>query len=369
MPRTAALLILALVSLLTAVAAPGCGEARPATPHTREPARVLATTYAMADIVRAVGGNRVRPEWWVERGESLAELAENPARRQQLNSVDLIVTRGQVDPWTMLGAGNTYQDRRILRLDLLPAARDHNPAHHIWLDPAVARDLADELANRLGALDPTHADRFRENAANFKREIDAMVAATEADIARAGGAPFVTIDTAFYPMARRFGLSEVRVPMVNLREPTTYNVNQLRQVANNEGGGAIFASTETPLALLRDWETRLGLPVLALDPLGSSGRAGRSTYLELLRYNLAQLEKGVALSKPRQRAATRSLGAVTTYEPPPFEAPTTTTTEATQPEEPSEPRRSRPSVERQRFSIPSTQPASPLLPFSPASGK
>ena len=49
----------------TAVAAP-----------SREPVRVVATTYAMADVVRAVGGSRVRVEWWVESGQSLAEIAE-----------------------------------------------------------------------------------------------------------------------------------------------------------------------------------------------------------------------------------------------------------------------------------------------------
>ncbi|MEA2735354.1 MAG: zinc transport system substrate-binding protein, partial [Humisphaera sp.] len=302
-----ALLILSIALGVTG----GCGDDHAVQQTTvREPLRVVATTYAMSDIVRAVGGNRVRPEWWVESGDSLTELTENPERRQQLNSVALVVTRGQVDPWTLIGSGNAYQDQRILRLDSLSSAREHDPSHYIWLDPSVARELVDELVTRLGALDPAHVAEFRANAAKFNEELGMLMEHTSATINRAGGGPFVTLDRGLYPLARSFGLDDVKVPLVNLSEPTSFNVRQLRQAGERVGAGAIFASTETPVALLRDWESRLGVPVLPLDPFGSSAQTGRSTYLQMLRYNLAQLEKGVALSKPRERAAPGSLGAV-----------------------------------------------------------
>ena len=369
---------IATIAALVGGGVGGCGEpqAAPATPP-REPVSVVATTYAMADIVRAVGGRRVRVEWWVESGNSLAELKETPQRRQQLNNFELIVTRGQVDPWTLTGAGNTYQDRRILRIDTLLGARPHDPSQYIWLDPAVARELAEELVARLGQFDPTHAQEFRANADEFRREVDKATEPVEQNIARAGGGPFVTLDRGFYPLARRFGLIDVRIPRVNLAEPSAFNVKQLREATHKEAGGAIFGSTETPPALLRDWEQRLGIPVLALDPLGTSGGAGRNTYLAMLRYNLAQLEKGVALSKPRERAAPGPLGAVTPEMPrysdlpdPGGDAASTQPAETT-PAAPQTPRVAsppRPALDRLRFNLPlpSTQPTSgpvsPLLP-------
>src|SRR4051812_24223649 len=343
----------------------GCGKKDDAAtpPPAREAMRVLATTYAMADIARAVGGKRVHPEWWVESGESLAELKETPERRLQMNSVDLVVTRGQVDPWSLVGIGNNFQDRRILRVDTLTAARDHDPSQYIWLDPAVARELAEELVTRLGAADPSHAALFRSNADSFQREIDQITAPVEANIARNGGGAFITLDRGFYPLARRFGLIDVRIPRVNLSDPTSFNVKQLREATQKEEGGAIFGSTETPQALLRDWEARLGIPVLALDSLGTSAKLGRSTYVEMLRYNLGQLEKGVALSKPRERAAPGPLGAVT-YEPPKYAPPPddATTQPAPEPEAPARPTgpvyapQSRPSYDSLRLHLPTSQP-------------
>jgi hypothetical protein len=105
----------------------------------------------------------------------------------------------------------------------------------------------------------------------------------------------------------------------------------------------------------------------------------------MLRYNLAQLEKGVSLSKPRERAAPGPLGAVT-YEPPQYAPPPpddvdddAATQPAAEPTGPVTPRvapQSRPSVERLRLNLPlpSTQPApsspSPLLPpFKPVPAK
>jgi len=376
------LLIVLTMLFIGAGGAGGCRkEEETAPPPSRETMRVLATTYAMADIAHAVGGKRVRPEWWVESGESLAELKETPQRRLQMNSVDLVVTRGQVDPWTLVGVGNNFQDRRILRIDTLNAARDHDPSQYIWLDPAVARELAEELVARLGAIDPGHAALFRANADNFERELDAITAPVETNIARNGGGPFVTLDRGFYPMAHRFGLIDVRIPRVNLSDPTSFNVKQLREATQREAGGAIFGSTETPAALLRDWEGRLGIPVLPLDPLGTSGKIGRSSYLEMLRYNLGQLEKGVALSKPRERSGPGPLGAVT-YEPPKYAPPPedATTQPAGEPQAPPEPTgptyapQSRPSIERIRLNlpVPSTQPlpSSPLLrPYKPVPAK
>ena len=307
---------LLIVMGLLALSMRGCGD-RSATSASgnAEPIDVLATTYAMADIARAVGGDSVRAEWWIESGQSLAELVETPERRQQLNRVDLVITRGQIDPWTVVGFGNTFQDQRVLRMDTLTPAQELDPAHYGWLDPLVARELAEQIALRLGKLDPGHANTTRANADAFKREVTQLWEATVSEINRRGGGPFVSLERGFLPLAKRFGLEDVRIPNVDLREPTAFNVKQIRDVTREAGGGAVFASTETPPALLREWELRLSMPVLALDPLGTSARNGRSTYLQLLRYNLDQIKGGLALAKPREQRGPGPLGAMVVDDP------------------------------------------------------
>src|SRR4051812_43543546 len=60
----------------------GCGCSRSAGAGSeKDPVHVLASVYALADIAREIGGDRVEVQWFVEDGQSLTELAETPERR------------------------------------------------------------------------------------------------------------------------------------------------------------------------------------------------------------------------------------------------------------------------------------------------
>jgi ABC-type Zn uptake system ZnuABC Zn-binding protein ZnuA len=274
----------------------GCGGGRrPATANEQDPVGVVASVYALADIAHEIGGDRVQASWFVENGQSLAELDETPERRNRLRTADLIVTRGAPDPWTLQGSGDAYQDRRILRIDTLASTRDADPTQYLWLDPRTALEVADELTTRLSALRPKSESYFRVNAARFTQEVAELTEQTSRTINRtSGGGPFVTLDRGFLPLARRFGLAEVRIEnvssmaSVSSMSPTKLAVNRLRARAKEAGAGAVFVSSETPSPLVREWTERLGISVFTLDPLGTSAPTGRSTYLTLLRYNLQQ---------------------------------------------------------------------------------
>jgi ABC-type Zn uptake system ZnuABC Zn-binding protein ZnuA len=282
------------------VCAGGCGGQDSASPQrAAEPVHVLTTVYALADIARQVGGDRVEVEWYVENGQSLAELAETPERRNQFRTAELVVTRGAPDPWTLEGAGNPYQDRKILRIDTLPSTRDGDPAQYQWLDPQTAIEVADELAVRLSTLRPRREKYFKANAADFTRKVAELMEETSGKINRtSGGGPFMSLDRGFVPLARRFGLEEVRVTSILPTQVSDYSAKQLREQAREAGAGVIYLSSETPAPLVRDWQARLEMPALTLDPMGTSAPTGRSTYLALLRYNLSQLEAGAARARP-----------------------------------------------------------------------
>jgi ABC-type Zn uptake system ZnuABC Zn-binding protein ZnuA len=268
----------------------------------------------MADIVRQVGGERVDVEWLVESGQQLDNIDVTPERRNKLRTADLVLTRGAVEPWMLEGSGNAYRNHRIVRADEMISSRDGDPNQYMWLDPQVGMELTDEIAERLSALEPRSESYFKGNAENLKKQIAGLIEDTTKRLSGRSGSPFLSLDRGFLPIARRFNLSEVKPPSsLSLRDPSPYAVRVLRETAKTSGAGAIFANAETPIALLRDWESRLGLSVLPLDALGSSGGGGRSDYVSLLRYNFDQLVIGV----------------LKTQKPLVTEAPSTTTTATT----------------------------------------
>ena len=294
-------MVLFVVMVLGLGGGNGCKRGEAA--NRKEPVQVVTTVYALADVVRQIGGDRVNVEWFIESGQSLEPLAETPERLNSFRNADLVVTRGALEPWTLRGSGNEYNDRRILRVDALPASREVEHAHYyMWLDPQVILELSDELATRLSALQPEAEKLFRANASAFRRDVIVATDAARPPLDGSNGA-FVSVDPGFFPLAQRMGLDSVRLPRaIRLDDPTPYGVKVIKDTASKVGARAIFANAQTPPALLRDWEGRLALSVLPLDAVGSSASAGRSTYLAILKYNMEQLQRGLAMGDKRKRA-------------------------------------------------------------------
>ena len=287
-------MVCALLAFITVLS----GGCRKPPPPPKEKIAILSTIYAVADIARQVGGDRVRVEWLLEAGQSLDELDETPERRQQFRNANLVITRGQFDSWTLQGIGDAYQDRRIIRIDTLSGAVEQDNTHFLWTDPQVALDLANELAIRLTTLEPESGATFQANARAFSQEVANLVEQTSIRINRHGGGLFATLDRSFLPLARRFGLQEVPLPPVSLMDPTPYGVKSIRQATREAGAAAMFASARMPIALTHEWERRLSMPLLLLEPVGSSGGSAPSSYLAILRHNVDQLLAGVEMSKP-----------------------------------------------------------------------
>jgi hypothetical protein len=165
-----------------------------------------------------------------------------------------------------------------------------------------------ELATRLSALRPKREKYFKANAAAFDRKVAEMMEQTSTTMNRTigGGGAMVTLDRGFVPLGRRFGLEEVKFSSISAVAEGDYYARRLRQLARDAGAGVVFLNSETPAPMVRDWQSRLHMPVLTLDALGSSLPTGRNTYLAILRYNLSQLELAASRAKPTT-ATTRYL--------------------------------------------------------------
>jgi len=177
------------------------GCSRPAPVRTPDPVRALASVYVMGDIVHQIGDDRVRVEWFIESGQPLDPVPATPEHRQQWLGAALVLTRGLPEPWTYQGAGDAYQDRRILRVDMLPSARNDNPMSYMWLDPRVGIEIAQEVTDRLISRDPRSEAFFRSNCDEFVKQIQGVMKLVSATTKASGAKPFVSLDPGFDPLA------------------------------------------------------------------------------------------------------------------------------------------------------------------------
>jgi zinc transport system substrate-binding protein len=281
----ALLLLLTLLLLLGA-----CDRAAP-TPPRSERVKVLATVLPLADIVREIGGPYVQVEWIVESGQSVAGVQTTADLRNRLRSADLVVSGGVTEPWAVEGYDDPFRAQRIVRLDLLGSVRDMEVGGWLWLDPTVVEDLARELQVKLSVMRPLHESVFAQRRDDFIARLESVVRPHDQALAAAPNKKLLVLGTDFDPLLKRFGLSAVLVAGTNVTELSDHKLAVLKQVSRQNDTRVLLLGADTPHVVVRDLESRSGLRVVLLDALGSSAGEGRSSYLDVLRFNLEQLAR------------------------------------------------------------------------------
>lgn len=176
--------LIAMISGLSS-AAPAEGEAS---------INVLTTHTVLQSIAQEVGGDMVNVSCLATGREDPHAIQAKPSYMVSARNADLFIKVGMemeigYEQLVVDGSRN-YKIRfgqpghldaslRVLRLEVPTTRVDRsmgdvhplgNP--HYWMDPYNARIVATSIADRLAALDPSHAEDYAARCADFVRRID-----------------------------------------------------------------------------------------------------------------------------------------------------------------------------------------------------
>ena len=84
---------------------------------------------------------------------------------------------------------------------------------HTWLDPQKAAEEAQIIADRLSELDSDHRDTYQANARKFQEEARKLTERYQEIFDEVPNKTFVTQHTAFSYLAKRFGLTQLALPV------------------------------------------------------------------------------------------------------------------------------------------------------------
>ena len=163
----------------------GCGPVETYTARSLEgeTIRVVATIGMISDAVEHVGGERVQVEGLMGPGidPHLYKASEGDLRRLERADVifygGLHLEAGMADALERIG----YQRATRAVTDGIPRKRLLQPAAfagsydpHVWFDVRLWGDAVEEVRNSLVELDPGSAELYRQNAAAYLEELDAL---------------------------------------------------------------------------------------------------------------------------------------------------------------------------------------------------
>lgn len=148
---------------------------------------VIATLFPQYDFMKQIGKDKVSVTLLLPPGVESHVYEPKPSDIIKISQSDIFVYTGKdMEPWagTIISSMNSLNVIDVSKnIDLVKEEHEDEDEHeedvheydpHIWLNPDNAKAMIDNIAHELANLDAANADFYRENAENYKNEIDKL---------------------------------------------------------------------------------------------------------------------------------------------------------------------------------------------------
>ncbi len=268
----------------------------------KEELRVIATIFPLADIAGQIGGDRVNVITMLPIGASPHTFEPTPQQVKDISDAQLFLE---------IGAGLEFWADKIIKSEQVPHFKtvivsenikllkgdgdEHESGNpHIWLDPILAKEIAEKIEKNLIIVDPAGADYYRKRAADYRQELDQLDEEIKKTVAGFKIREYLTFHPAWAYFGLRYGIKEAGViEETPGREPTPKQLKTIVDKIRESGIRAIFAEPQFSPRTVEAIAENTGAKVLFLDPIGDPKIPDRSTYLDLMRYNLRIMKEAM----------------------------------------------------------------------------
>lgn len=270
-----------------------CSDAQ----HDSDKIFVGASIAPLADFVERIGGSKVEVFTVVPAGTNPHSFELTPGLMKKMNSADLLVFNGVgLEYWIDNVRDNLSMSEMTFAADGLEiiAEDEHHHAEgnpHVWLNPKHAIYMVERVNSALQKVDAENSEYYQKNAVLFIKELSDLDRDIQTAVASWRQKKFVCFHPAWAYFAERYGLEQAGV--IEERhgmQPSPGDVAEIIETVETIGARVIFAEAQFPSQIAEIIASESGIAVVPLDPLGSQDQKG---YVELMRYNVAQMSKGM----------------------------------------------------------------------------
>lgn len=304
-------LVAATAVALTATA---CGSTSEAGTSSAE-GSVVTSFYPIQFATQQIAGGKIPVTVLTKPGAEPHDLELAPQDVGSMTQAKLVIyadgfqpavddAMGQVDAAKVLDVADSAQ------LTLTAAEEDSHDhagesesdhaAHssddpHFWLDPQRYSAVARAIAARLSKDDPANAATYSTNADAFVGRLTALDAEFEKGLSSCGSKVVVTSHAAFGYLSQRYGLEQHGISGISPEaEPSAAGLQQISDLVRKEKVTTIYQETLVEPKFAETVATSTGATLATLDPIeGITSESAGKDYFEVMRSNLAALEKGL----------------------------------------------------------------------------
>ncbi|MGE3163312.1 MAG: metal ABC transporter solute-binding protein, Zn/Mn family [Planctomycetota bacterium] len=277
----------------------------PATYSGPGPIGVTCTVGMLADLVRAVGGNRLEVTTLMGPGTDPHLYKTSPGDVKQLGAADLVLYCGHHLEGKM---GDTLE-RVSRRTPTVAVCERIDPTRllgdpeapdavdpHLWFDVTLWREAADVIRAALAAFDPSHASAYEDRARALATDLTELDRWVRDQIARIpeNRRVLVTAHDAFRYFGRAYGVEVLAIQGLSTdSEASVQKVNELVSTIVERGIRAVFVESTVSAKNIRSLvegcaarghTVAIGGSLFS-DAMGAAGTPG-GTYSGMVRHNV-----------------------------------------------------------------------------------
>jgi len=295
-----------LCALTLGLALTGCGQKKP---EVRKPL-VVASFFPLYDFARQIGGTNVEVRCLVPPGGDPHSAEPSPSAAESVAKADLVLLLGLgMDGWVeklssaehktgLVTLAADFPIHKMGKAALSEFSKDANPDEidpHVWLDPVLARKLAQRITDELVKLAPVHREEIAARGQAFLAELQKLDGEYAETCAKFPNRQVVTFHGAYSYLFARYHLEVVGViEEFPGDEPSAEYLRKLVDVMRALKVKVIFAEPQLSDRPAQVIAMELGGHVEQLDPCETIlPAAPESTYLERQRRNLDTLRKAL----------------------------------------------------------------------------
>ena len=239
-------------------------------PHTYEPRASDVRAIAQAELFVKVG---LGLEVWAD---ALVANAANPDLEVVVTSAGIpVLETGSEEQPTASPASESQHTRG-------------NP--HIWMDPRNARRMAQTIRDALIRKRPEARQIFERNFQDYAAKLDALLEEAKQRMNRVGLRRVVSFPPAFPYLFRALGIEEIaRIMEVPGTTPSPRHIAEVIRQMKQQHVRVIVTVPQFSDQIPRSIAEETGARIVRLTQL-LGALPGTETYLDMIRYDVAQLE-------------------------------------------------------------------------------
>lgn len=273
-----------------------------------EKVSITASFYPLAEMARNVAGDHAEVITITPAGSDPHEYEPSPKDIAVVSNSDLFIFNGAgQDPWAeKLELENTAIIHMTENFTLKEGGaeeheeeeheeeeHDHEKDPHIWLDPTLAAQEVDIIAEKLAQIDPQNAEQYETNAATYKQELMDLDQEYQQVLSSCQKDSIITAHSAFGYMAARYGFNQIAIAGLSPeQEPSARKLAEVADLAEQEDIQYIFFETLTSPRISETLAQEVGAQTLLLNPvegLTQEQMAAGENYVTVMRNNLKNL--------------------------------------------------------------------------------